>query len=168
MAEAPLGLVSRRSEPESPRPNPLRSLWLGITCAAASVTSALLAIATVTVLAREPRLFTIAELVPPDESLVGAYLPGAVALGVALVLAARLRWIPAAVRLEADGLSIFSNRKDTGQRFGWGELTAVAPGSRWEGSEVHVATGKRWFVSRELADAIERGWHATSRSAADR
>ena len=168
MAEASSGPESNRGEAEPPRPNPLRPVWLGITGAAGLATSVLIAVATVTILVREPRWFTVAELLPPDESLVGAYIPAAVALGVALILASRLLRIPAAVQLGVDGVSIFSTRSDIGERFGWDALTAVASGSRWEGREVRVRSGKGWFVSLELADAIERRRRSAPDSPADR
>lgn len=168
MAEAFHGLEPGHAGSETRWPNALRGVWCGISGASGLVASLLMALATVTILTQEPRLFTPPELVPPDESLVAAYVPAAVALAIALVLVARLRRIPASVQIDAGGLSIFSSRGDVGQRVNWSALTSIASGSRWEGRELRAATGRRWFVSLELAEAIERRWHPTVPSATDR
>ncbi len=44
--------------------------------------------------ATQPRLFTWAELVPPDEALVAAFLPGMVLIAVTLLLGIHLSRIP--------------------------------------------------------------------------
>ncbi len=139
-----------------PRCNALHARWRAITQTTALLAAVLLAGAGLFVAETEPRLFSAAELLPPDESLVGAFLPGGVMLAVTLVLARRLARIPVAVAVEPEGLRLVWGDGRLPERYPWNALHLDDAG--WEGIRLRLETGTggvraRW-VTRELGDAL--------------
>lgn len=137
--------------------NSLRRTFRRLAASILGIAAVLLAGAVLDLAVTDPRLLTWAEVVPPDESLVGAVLPGGATLAVGLVVLARLRRIPDRLEAGVDGLTV---------RGGSGADRGVTPWSRvrfstdppgWEGVRIDLAgTGRPLsvWVSPSVADAV--------------
>ncbi len=86
--------------------NPLRRRWWVLSAVAGVAGGLSLAVAGFVLAATQPRLFTWAELVPPDEALVGAFLPGMVLTAVTLLLGVRLSRIPESLGEEGSSVAL--------------------------------------------------------------
>lgn len=135
--------------------NDLRRPWARVGAALTGLTLAAIAGTAVYLLRVEPRLLTWGEVVPPDESLVGAFLPSAALLAVTAVVLRRLSSIPAGITIAPAGVRVQGRAEGTSQDLlPWSEVTVDERGDRWEGVRVRVALAHRhrsYWVSVRLA-----------------
>lgn len=146
--------------------NPLRGRWTRLTEAVAGATAGLWGATGALLAAFEPRLLTAPELLPPDESLVAAWVPAAVLLAVSAVLAARLRRIPSMVSVSPVGVGFRRGPTGREERYPWPALRIVAAPPLWEGVRVDaVGPGGRrrsYWIDGPLAERLRLSVRARS------
>ena len=138
-----------------------RSIWSRVTQAAVVLLVVVAGSSVGFLAATEPRLLTWAEVVPPDESLVGALLPATILLGLTVVVLGRLRHVPPVVTLRAEGVSFGQARSGERTVYPWAEIEVAPGGNRWEGVAVRARSGGgravTVFVDRRLAERLRLG-----------
>ena len=138
--------------------NGLRHRWVRL-CEAGSILTVILFAGALGYLVRfEPRLLAVAEILPPDESLVAALLPPFVAFAIVGVLYHRLRRVPARVFVGPDGIAWDPSRVGTTREVSWPNLSIPTSSGSWEGDRLDLLrTGRppaHLWVDRDLADEL--------------
>ena len=138
--------------------NSLARSWRRAIVAGGLLATALVVGALVELAAFDPRLLTWSEIVPPDEGLVGALLPGIVVAAVVATLGARARRIPSGIEVRSDGVGVAARSGHPMQRIPWSGVHVGAEGGSWEGTPVDLSLAEgrigRWWVSRSVADTL--------------
>ena len=139
-------------------PNRLFRRWLRLVLASAAATAALLAAGVGYVARYEPRLLTLSEILPPDESLVGALLPGVVALAITLALGREQRAVPAGVEVGPVGVGVSVRNGGVHRSIAWTDLELRGGAPAYLGVEVRDRRIPRWgvLVDAALAEELAR------------
>ncbi|HYK92525.1 MAG TPA: hypothetical protein VEY07_00585 [Thermoplasmata archaeon] len=105
-----------------------------------------------------PRLLTWGELIPPDEGVVGALLPGAVGLAIAGVLVWRSRRVPRELIIAGGTVTARFTDRSAEDTVELSRIRVASRGDRFEGTRVEVESGtgrtRRWWVDPEMARVL--------------
>jgi len=137
--------------------NPVRAR-LGRAARVAGSGSAVLLLAALLYLALfDPRLLTLDEILPPDEGLVTALLPGSVMAAVTVVLAQRLRHTPSEVHWDSTAVEFFGDGAPALGPAPWSSVR-IARSDPWGGAAVYVRDSRGADHRLYVDDSLVHRW----------